>query len=29
MTTGYDGATATVDASTFRADVPTLVSVSP
>ena len=29
MTTGYDGATATADASTFRADVPTLVSVSP
>ena len=29
MTTGYNGTTATADASTFRADVPTLVSVSP
>ena len=29
MTTRCDGATGTADASTFRADVPTLVSVSP
>jgi len=29
MTTSYNGTTATADASTFRADVPTLVSISP